>query len=75
MRLKEDREAKTTFPEHYEEAGGEHPCKNTGNASSRAGGYYRQCFFMTVNWTIENMMRCFIIRLRKTQRRRQWNWH
>ena len=31
--------------------------------------------FMTVNWTIENMMRCFIIRLRKTQRRRQWNWH
>lgn len=67
-------EAKLLFPEHYEEAVENTPARNwkriiTGQADIIVS------VFMTVNWTIENMMRCFIIRLRKTQRRRQWNWH
>lgn len=67
-------EAKLLFPEHYEEAVENTPARilethHHGQADIIVS------VFMTMNWTIENMMRCFIIRLRKTQRRRQWNWH
>lgn len=67
-------EAKLLFPEHYEEAV-ENTLQEYWKRIITGQADIIVSVFMTVNWTIENMMRCFIIRLRKTQRRRQWNWH